>query len=105
MGDLLGRVALIRRIHHVDPDRERDLASERAAINFLRLVESRPDRAGNRVVVTGKKRVGKIVSGSSFSGGGKFVQFEFVPRRASGSALQILNAALEFGRMRRAAER
>src|SRR5438874_13241190 len=40
-----------RCVHHLHPDRQRDVVSERAAKNLLRLVESGPNRAGASAVV------------------------------------------------------
>jgi hypothetical protein len=58
----------LRSVHHIYPDRQRDVVSERAAKNLLRLVEPSPNRAGNRAVISGEKHIGEIVSGPSFSG-------------------------------------
>src|SRR6266487_1435817 len=50
------------RIHDVDPNRQRELAPKRAAINLLRLVESRPYSTREIGIVSGKKSISKIVS-------------------------------------------
>ena len=66
-----------RSIHDVDPDRQRELTAEGAAINFLRFVEPRPDHAGQGGVVAGEKRIGEIVGGAGLARGGEFFQTIF----------------------------
>ena len=56
-----------RRVHDVYPNRQRELAPKRAAINLLRFVEPRPNCAGKIGIVSGKKSIGEIVGGAGFA--------------------------------------
>ena len=80
-----------RGVHHIHPYRQRNVASERAAKNSLRLVEPSPDRAGNRTVVSCEKNVGKIVSGPGFSGCPYFPQTEVRARGLTGAVVERVN--------------
>src|SRR5256714_12002669 len=74
LGNFFRGIALVRDVHDIHPDRQPEVDPKRASKNSLRLVEAGPDRAGNRVVVTSKEGVGKIVSRPGFSRGGKFLE-------------------------------
>ena len=71
--DFSRRITLGGRIHDVDPDRQRQLPPERAAINFLRLIETGPHGAREIGIVSRKERVREIVRGSGFSGCREFL--------------------------------
>src|SRR6267143_4088486 len=79
-----------RRVHDVDPDWQRQFPTKCAAINFLRLVESSPDRASEVTVVTRKKRVRKIVGRSGFPCGRKLFETKFSSRSFAGAGLQCI---------------
>src|SRR2546423_6907016 len=61
-----------RSVHDVYPNRQGELASKCSAIDFLRLIESGPNRASEIAVVAGKERVREIVRGPSLSRGRNF---------------------------------
>ena len=61
-------------IHNIDPNRQRELAPERTAINLLRLVKACPDGASEIGIVSGKQRVSEIVSGAGFTRCGHFFE-------------------------------
>ena len=77
-----------RGIHDVDPNRQRELASKRAAINLLRLVEACPDGAGEIGIVPGKQRIGKIVGGAGFTCRREFSSGQIVCRQLFPSLIQ-----------------
>src|SRR6266496_5159509 len=58
---------LVCRVHDVYPNRQRELAPKRAAINLLWFVESRPNGTGKIGIVSGKESIGEIVSGAGFA--------------------------------------
>src|SRR6202022_4562109 len=55
--DLARRITRGRRVHDIHPHWQCQFPAERSAINFLRLVEPSPNRAGKVAVVTRKKCV------------------------------------------------
>src|SRR4051812_5843246 len=89
--DLLCGIALVGRVHDVDPDRKCDLASECAPVNFLRFIEPGPDGAGNGMVVTRKESVGKIVSCTRFSRSRELVQAKLLTRGVAGARFERFN--------------
>ncbi len=81
-----------RCVHDVDPNRHGQFVPERAAINLLRLVEARPNRAGKIAVVTGEKRVGEIVGRASLARqAGNFLQAILRVRGFSRSSLERID--------------
>src|SRR5713226_6517050 len=57
---------------------------------FSAACESSPDRASEVAVVTGKKRVSKIVSGPGFPRGRKFFETKFSSRSFAGAGFQCV---------------
>ena len=68
------RITLRGGVHDVHPDRQCELASKGAAINLLRLVKARPHSAGEIGIVSGKQRIGKIVSSAGLTRRWHFLQ-------------------------------
>src|SRR6266480_4735859 len=66
-----------RGIQDVRPNRQRQLASKRAAINLLRLIEACPNGTSEIGIIPGKQRIGKIVRGAGFTCGRTFLQTKF----------------------------
>jgi len=85
------RIARQRGVHHIHPDGEGNIVAEGAAINFLRLIESRPNRAGDRAVVAGKKHVGKIVGRAGLAARVHFFEAKFRARGFACSAVQRID--------------
>ena len=91
--NLSGWITPGRGVHDVDPDRQRQFTAKRAAINFLRLVEAHPNRAGKIRIVTGKKCVGKIVGSASFARCRHFLQAKLCASSFAGSRLERIDKA------------
>ena len=57
-----GGKILPRGIHHIDPDRQRQVFGKSPAINLFGTVVAHPNTAGDLVMVTKEPRIGEIVS-------------------------------------------
>ena len=82
-----------RRVHDVDPNRQRELTTKRAAINFLRFIEAGPNRAAEIAVVAREECVREIVSGASFSCHRKFFEAKLRARSFAGTRFERVHQA------------
>src|SRR5437867_1518865 len=79
-------------VHDIDPNWQGDFTAERTAINLLRLIEAGPNSAREIAVVTGKKRVGEIVSRAGLARDARnFLQTKLCARDFARSAFERID--------------